>query len=59
MMAFTLPSVAGRKDNKKQEEAVSGKDDILNRKINERLKRKQKLAEEMNKLHDQIGRAHV
>lgn len=52
MMAFTLPSVAGRKDNKKQEEAVSGKDDILNRKINERLKRKQKLMEEMNKLHD-------
>ena len=51
-MAITLPSVVGRKENKPLEEAVSGKDDILNRKINERLKRKQKLHELMNKLHD-------
>jgi len=51
-MAFTLPSVAGRKDNKKPEEAVSGKDDIINKKINERLKRKERLAKEFNKIHD-------
>lgn len=51
-MAFTLPSVAGRKDNKKPEEAVSGKDDIINKKINERLKRKEKLTKEFNKIHD-------
>lgn len=51
-MSFTLPSVAGRKDNKKPEETVNSKDDIINKKINERLKRKQKLMEEMNKIHD-------
>ena len=51
-MAITLPSVVGQKDTKKQEEAVGGKDDILNRKINERLKRKEALAKAMNKLHD-------
>ena len=51
-MAITLPSVAGRKDNKKPEEAVSGKDDIINKKINERLKRKEALAKAMNKIHD-------
>ena len=51
-MAITLPSVVGRKDNKKPEEAVSGKDDIINKKINERLKRKEALAKAMNKIHD-------
>jgi hypothetical protein len=51
-MAATLPSVVGRKDKRKDEEAVSGKDDILNRKINERMKRKQKLHELMNKIKD-------
>ena len=40
---ITLPSVVGHKGKKPQEEAVSGKDDILNRKMNER----------------KIGRAHV
>mgnify|MGYP000591408425 CR=1 FL=1 len=51
-MAANLPSVVGRKDNKKPEEAVSGKNDIINKKINERLKRKEALAKAMNKLHD-------
>jgi len=37
---------------KPQEEAVSGKDDILNRKMNERMKRKQALLMAMNKIHD-------
>jgi hypothetical protein len=51
-MAITLPSVKGLKDNRKQEEAISGKSDIINKKINERLKRKEALAKAMNKLHD-------
>ena len=51
-MAITLPSVIGRPDKRKPEENVSGKDDIINEKINERLKRKQKLMEELNKIHD-------
>jgi len=51
-MAITLPSVKGLKDKRKQEEAVGSKDDILNKKINERLKRKEALAKAMNKLHD-------
>jgi hypothetical protein len=48
----TLPSVKGRQDKRKPEEAVSGKDDIINQNINERMKRKQKLHELMNKIHD-------
>ena len=52
IMAATLPAVVGKKDNRKQEEAVGSKDDILNKKINERLKRKEALAKMMNKLHD-------
>lgn len=51
-MAITLPSVKGRKDNKKPEETVDSKDDIINKKINERLKRKEALAKEFNKIHD-------
>jgi hypothetical protein len=51
-MAITLPSVVGRKDNKKPEETVDSKDDIINKKINQRLKRKQALADAMNKIHD-------
>ena len=51
-MAANLPAVVGKKDNRKQEEAVGSKDDILNKKINERLKRKEALAKMMNKLHD-------
>lgn len=49
---FKLPSVAGRKDKKKPEETVDSKDDILNKKINERLRRKAALAKAMNKIHD-------
>lgn len=51
-MAAKLPSVVGRKDKREPELNVNSKDDIINKKINERLKRKQKLMEEMNKLHD-------
>ena len=51
-MAATLPSVVGRKNDKKPEETVNGKYDILNKKINERLKRKEALANAMNKIHD-------
>jgi hypothetical protein len=32
--------------------AVGGKGDILNKKINERMKRKQALMDAMNKIHD-------
>ena len=31
---------------------VNSKDDIINKKINERLKRKQMLSDAMNKIHD-------
>jgi hypothetical protein len=41
-----------RNKPKPQEEAVGGKGDILNRKINERMKRKQALLAAMNKIHD-------
>lgn len=41
-----------RNKPKPQEMAVSGKDDIINKKINERLKRKQALMDAMNKIHD-------
>jgi len=41
-----------RNKPKSQEEAVSGKDDILNRKMNERMKRKAALLKAMNKVHD-------
>ena len=32
--------------------AVNGKDDIINKKINQRLKRKEALHNAMNKIHD-------
>ena len=51
-MAITLPSVIGRKDNKKPMETVDSKTDPINKKINQRLKRKEALAKAMNKLHD-------
>jgi hypothetical protein len=41
-----------RNKPKPQEMAVGGKGDVLNRKINERLKRKQALMDAMNKIHD-------
>jgi hypothetical protein len=37
---------------KPQELAVGGKGDILNRKTNERMKRKEALLAAMNKIHD-------
>jgi len=42
-----------RQDKKKPPELnVNSKDDIINKKINERLKRKAMLAKMMNKIHD-------
>ena len=41
-----------RNKPKPQELNVSGKDDILNKKNNERMKRKQALMDAMNKIHD-------
>jgi len=41
-----------RNKPKPQELAVSGKDDILNKKNNERMKRKAALLTAMNKIHD-------
>jgi hypothetical protein len=42
-----------RQDKKKPPELnVNSKDDIINKKINERLKRKAMLAKMMNKLYD-------
>jgi len=52
IMAMTLPSVIGRKEHTKPELNVNSKDDIINKKINERLKRKEMLSKMLNKLHD-------
>jgi hypothetical protein len=41
-----------RNKPKPQEMAVGGKGDILNKKINERMKRKQALLDAMNQIHD-------
>jgi len=41
-----------RNKPKPQELAVGGKGDILNKKTNERMKRKQALMDAMNKIHD-------
>jgi len=41
-----------RNKPKPQELAVGGKDDILNKKNNERMKRKAALLDAMNKIHD-------
>lgn len=49
---FKLESVVGKKQHLKPELDVASKQDILNKKINERLRRKEKLAKEFNKLHD-------
>ena len=50
----TLEKQQAKRQNKKPptEVAVNSKDDIINKKINERLKRKEALANAMNKLHD-------
>lgn len=44
--------VKERMKPKPQELAVGGKGDILNKKTNERMKRKQALLDAMNKIHD-------
>jgi len=50
-MAMNLPAMTGYKKKVKQDElAVSGKDDILNKKENARDKRKQKMLEMLNKI---------
>jgi hypothetical protein len=41
-----------RNKPKPQEMAVGGKGEMLNKKINERLKRKQALMDAMNQIHD-------
>lgn len=49
-MAMTLPAMTGYKKKPKQDElAVSGKDDILNKKENQRMKRKQRLLDAWDK----------
>jgi hypothetical protein len=50
----TLEKQQAKRQNKKPptEENVSGKDDIINKKINQRLRRKQALHDAMNKYHD-------
>jgi hypothetical protein len=45
-------NVKKRMKPKPQELAVGGKGDILNKKTNERMKRKQALLAAMNKIHD-------
>ena len=51
-MPFKLDALVGKKDNKQQEVNVNSDEDLINKKINERLRRKEKLAKEFNKLHD-------
>lgn len=54
-MAATLPSVVGHKGKKPQEENVSNKDDILNKKMNERMKRKAMIQAQFNKFQKDIA----
>jgi hypothetical protein len=51
-MAITLPSVVGRKDNRKPELDVANKYNVLQEKENKRMKRKQMLMDAMNKIKD-------
>ena len=48
-MAITLPSVVGRKDTKELKLNVNSKDDIINKKINDRLKRRAMMGEQYDK----------
>lgn len=48
-MAITLPSVVGHKDKRELELEVNSKDDIINKKINERLNRREMMAKEYDK----------
>ena len=51
-MAIKLPSIVGKPSKREPELNVNSKDDLINKKINQRLKRKEMLAEAMNKIHD-------
>jgi hypothetical protein len=51
-MAITLESVKGCKDDKKPELNVANKYNKLQELENKRMKRKQQLADAMNKIHD-------
>ena len=51
-MAITLPSVVGRQDKREPELNVANKYNILQEKENKRMKRKEMLEKELNKLHD-------
>lgn len=50
----TLEKAEAKRQAKKipTELEVNSKDDIINKKINQRLKRKQMIMDEMNKIHD-------
>ena len=50
----TLEKAQAKRDTKNspKELNVNSSTDIINKKINERLKRKQKLMDELNKVHD-------
>lgn len=50
----TLEKAQAKRDAKKNplEVEVNSKDDIINKKINQRLKRKQMIHDAMNKIHD-------
>lgn len=49
---FTNKATVGRPENKKPEETVNSKTDLINKKINQRLKRKEALHNAMNKIKD-------
>ena len=51
-MAVTLPSVVGQKDKRKPELNVANKYNVLQEKENKRMKRKEMLMKELNKIHD-------
>jgi hypothetical protein len=50
----TLEKQQAKRQNQKKppEETVDSKYDVIDKKINQRLKRKQALADAMNKIHD-------
>ena len=51
-MAVTLPAMIGNKDKRKPELDVPNKYNKLQKLENKRMKRKQALADAMNKIHD-------
>ena len=54
-MAATLPSVVGHKGKKPQEENVASKDNILQIKENQRMKRKAMIQAQFNKFQKDIA----